>query len=633
MKSITESIRKLTPENQKELALFLKCEQSGEKAVTRAVLSRTGLQAILKDLTPEERNIIRLVYGSEGDGITLGELEKKIQTGIAAIEEMTVRLSHRLLVYVIKNRQLLTNKLDKVYAIEEVAALLSVNDPNEILEKISDIRACLEEKSGDPALLRRAEQDPKTMKLLQHIADEGGMVLFDDISALFPPSALNGILDRSAEGGFLSIYNTLYPDLRTYILLNERLLPLMIPGGVSEGLKPGTTVNNGYRFILNMLYAYDSISTYGLFLTKQMQFRKIDYRRVVASMITLRNFRGEPVDQEMACRLAFFFLARLRLLKLQKDISRINISGIRSDLEHPHTLIAKMLHSLDDSRVSNNLFSYISDIPSYRLAQLIIRTIHALGETDYRYLRNAILAAMIIESGKKNFGEMLSVKSRKIREVDSALDMLCLLGVVRRTEKGFSLSDAGYETAAKILRLKIPEPSVKPEKCVYINPDFSLMVPVQELPSISLYYIMSWTEMKKDDIILNAQMNRASIVRAHKRGLSIKPFLDTLMEFSKNEIPQNLKFQLTEWSRQTLSITVTESILMKSNHPNFLEDILYSGMDPGAIEIISPNYAIVSRERLDDIIRLAEKHNAVISLFEETQGEEQQGPDTIPEEP
>jgi hypothetical protein len=56
-------------------------------------------------------------------------------------------------------------------------------------------------------------------------------------------------------------------------------------------------------------------------------------------------------------------------------------------------------------------------------------------------------------------------------------------------------------------------------------------------------------------------------------------------------------------------------------------------MDARAIEIISPNYAIVSRERLDDIVRLAEKHNAVISLFEETQAEEQRGPETIPEEP
>jgi hypothetical protein len=77
------------------------------------------------------------------------------------------------------------------------------------------------------------------------------------------------------------------------------------------------------------------------------------------------------------------------------------------------------------------------------------------------------------------------------------------------------LSDAGYEVAQKLLRIKTTEQEENISKSLYINPDFSLMVPVRELPSASLYRIMAWTEMVKDDIILNAQISRARALHGH----------------------------------------------------------------------------------------------------------------------
>jgi hypothetical protein len=84
-----------------------------------------------------------------------------------------------------------------------------------------------------------------------------------------------------------------------------------------------------------------------------------------------------------------------------------------------------------------------------------------------------------------------------------------------------------------------------------------------------------------------------------------------------------MKFQLNEWSRQTLKITVAESTILKSSDPGFFDEIIYSKHGAAIIEVINPNYAIIDRKYLDDIIKLAEKHNAVISLFEET-GEEEE---------
>ena len=615
MKSITESIKKLNTEKQKELARFLKSDQSGEKALSRALLSITGLYSILKNLSTEERRIVRIVY-TEGDGITLGELEKKMNTGIPDLEHMTRELSQRLMVYVIKNRQLLTNKLDKIYAIDEVSSLLNIKECSDILEKLKKQRICLEQKKTDPALLEKVNS-AKTEKLLQYIADSGGIAFFEDVSSLFSPSTLNNILEKALEEKLVSLYHNLDPDFRTYIVINEKLLPLMIrESGDEKGKTPGV-IHNGYRFIINMLHAYDSISTYGLFLTKQMQFRKIDYKRIVTSMINLRNTGGELADRENICQLALFFLVRLKALRLQKDISKISLSKLKNDLENPQNLTVRMLQSLDDPKNTHELFMPPFAVPSYRLAQLIIRTLHVLSETGPGYLKTILMTSIIIETGRKNLAEAIVNRDKRIKEVDSALELLCLLGLISISGSIYSLSDAGCEVA-RLLKLKTPEQDGDTGRCVYINPDFSLMVPVRELPSSSLFIIMAWTQMIKDDVILNAQISRSSIITAHKRGLSLTPFMETLARCSKNEIPQNMKFQLNEWSRQTLKITVTESTILKSSDPGFFDEITYSKFPSAIVEIINPNYAIIDRKYLDDIIKLAGKHNAVISLFEET---------------
>ncbi|MCL1910757.1 MAG: helicase-associated domain-containing protein [Leptospirales bacterium] len=609
MKPIAESIKKLTQTQRGALARFLNCAHASEKELTKAVLSASGINSILKSLSQPERELLRAVYAN-GDGQNLGHFAKQLNNiDISEIEKMAASLARNLLVCILMDRQRLTNRLDKIYAIEELAPHIETEAEN-IADKARKLRVCMEEKKSDESLVKKI--DSSSEKIIAALAGNGGIMFLDSITSIMDSNELNLTIERAAENNLISVRYSLVPDFSPYIIINEKLLPLVC-GKKKYG--KGRNIGNGYRFIINMLYAYDSISSYGLFLTKQMVFRKVDYNRIVNSMIPINDRNGEIINSEKICAAALFFLASLKCLSLNKDSVGTNISQIKESLETPHTLISRILSEIDPAK-NTGIFACPDTMSPYKMTGLAIRILHSVGTTQYGYLKTLLLTA-IVDAERKKLPETISNISEKKKEIDACLDLLCILGVINIQDGNYSLSDAGYDTAFHLFKLKVPDETAADEKKIYINPDFSLILPVQEISSICAYRIMIWSEIIKDDIILNAQISRSSIVTAQKRGLSPESFMKTLQEHSKNGIPQNMEFQLNEWSKQTLKITINESVLLKSNRNDFFEEILYAKNLADAIEVINNTYAIVNRRHLDEIIKLAAKRNAVISLFEE----------------
>jgi len=607
MKPIVETIKKLTQEQRDSLAYFLGCTHASEKELMKAIMSAKGMDSILRSLTQPERELLRAVY-TDGDGLNLGHFAKQLNMNISEIEKMTPSLSQKLLVYVIMDRQRLTNRLDKIYAIEELLPHIETEAGN-VADKVRKLRVCMEEKKSDESLVKKI--DPSSEKIIAALAENGGIIFLSSMISILG-NELNMAIEKATENNLISVHFSLIPDFNSYILINEKLLPLVCR---KAEYGKGNNVSNGYRFIINMLYTYDSISSYGLFLTKQMVFRKIDHNRIINLMIPINDKNGEIIDNKKICSMTLFFLASLKCLNLDKDSARTNISQIKESLETPYILISRMLSEIDSAK-NIDIFAPPGIMSSYKMTNLVIKILHSADSTPYNYLITLLLTA-IIDSERKKLPETISNITQKKEEIDASLDLLCILGIINIRDGNYSLSDIGYDTAAQLFKLKIPDSEITDEKKIYINPDFSLILPVQEISSIHTYHIMAWSEIIKDDMILNAQISRSSIVTAQKRGLSPESFMKTLKEHSKNAIPQNMEFQLNEWSRQTLKITINESVILKSNHPDFFDEILYTKNLTEAIEVINSTYAIVNRERLDEIIKLAAKHNAVISLFEE----------------
>ena len=126
-------------------------------------------------------------------------------------------------------------------------------------------------------------------------------------------------------------------------------------------------------------------------------------------------------------------------------------------------------------------------------------------------------------------------------------------------------------------------------KTIYLNPDFTMIIPKNEISSEGLYHILTHTEIIKDDVILNTIINRDSILTSLKRGMSNNKFFLTLDKYIKNEIPSNLNFLISEWINQTIHLKIFNATILKTNL-SFIDKIIHSKLKNSIINRISEQY-------------------------------------------
>ena len=153
------------------------------------------------------------------------------------------------------------------------------------------------------------------------------------------------------------------------------------------------------------------------------------------------------------------------------------------------------------------------------------------------------------------------------------------------------------------------------EPGAYINPDFSIMIPPDDLPASTLYRVLSCTDVTKNDVVIHCKITKESVLAAHKRRMHPEKYLAELEAHLKNGIPQNLVFMVKEWIAQSLELSIQECVIVKANHPSFIDDMMTGPLKTAVIERVSPVHAIVKRSMIDEIVKAGTKHNAIISLF------------------
>ncbi len=141
------------------------------------------------------------------------------------------------------------------------------------------------------------------------------------------------------------------------------------------------------------------------------------------------------------------------------------------------------------------------------------------------------------------------------------------------------------------------------------------MVPADEIPPVDLFHMLSHTETIKNDVMTLVKITKNSIIAAFKRGMTNDAFLDTLQRLSKNNVPQNLSFLISEWTNQTLQIQISDKVLLKANKEIFIEELLHSEFKKAIVEKITPHYAIIKKQYIEDIIKYSNKKEALIQLF------------------
>ena len=544
MKEITETIRKFTPEDIRELAARIGLKKKSKKDLIHALTTVTGLHDLLKTFDAGSLRILMAVYEAP-DGITFVEIQKKLKMEIPAIEKSAEMLSRNLLVYTIKNRQMLHSKMDKAYGISEIAEMLHIVEPRAVTDRLHKNYLHLE-----TAMMNREHLQPvkdrETREFLTFMAESGCIVSLDVARDRLPTKSAEKILSGVIARNLVHVFQCYRPEFNTFLVLNEKACPsVALLDDVGEGTAK-VSVRNRYFLLNNLLHGFDVISTFGLFLTKQMEFRKIDIRRLADAMLPISDIGGTDLPAEECAQFVMFLLNRLGCLKMNKDIAGISLAEIRKEIAQPLMLLRRILKALDQGREDGH-FAPPIEMPPSECVKSIVRLLHKLKSVTHRYLDIALLTRSLSEADEASLGVRLMDLAAERERFGITLNLLCITGIIDVESSRIALSDIGVDFANHMLK-SYPSGDREPgRKTVYINPDFTLVIPARELPSEALYHLLTHTDIMKHDVIINAVISKASIVRAQKRGMNLDRFLDALSSHSRNEVPQNLAFLLKEW--------------------------------------------------------------------------------------
>jgi len=581
-------------------------------------LSFISLSSLLAELSREELTLLS-VASRESGGVTFGEIEKSLRYDTGLIEELSKNLSRRMLTYVLKNRQRLHNKLDKIYLRPEVRDILNPLDAHALSGYLGDALGRLKHGGGSvkplPGAVRRHSE---SRNLIRVIFERGGIVSLEEARKLLTPSSLERVLKELQAEGVLAVRHDLDVPARTYVLLSAELYPALVREAEDSAPPGATFVHNRYHFLLNLLVLFDVISSSGLFLTKQREFRKIDRKRIVESTLTLFDHAGEPFDADMVFQLCLSVFDRLKCLGMKRDAVILSLKALRKDLESPVRLLMRIMKSLQAEETSG-LFSPPFPLPSYETLTALIDLVAGYREIPVQVLYTSFMLQSLRKIGDEEARSLEAFRDSLAAEFAGGIKLLFLLGLAEVRGGKLRLSDVGTEALSRLGKGK-KSPADKKEqdtKLVYINPDFTLIIPKNEIPSEATYHLLAHTHVIKDDVILHARIERASIVKANKRGMTQAEFLAVLQRYARNEIPQNMSFLLAEWAQQTVQLSISEVMVLHSSHPSLIDELAFAELPDGVLQKISPNHAIVDRRHLDTLLRILHKKDAVLSLFED----------------
>jgi hypothetical protein len=617
MKKINDVIKKLSPEETQDIikTLKIKNDDSTSTLLSR-LLSYYGLYLNLSNLSADELSVLKTASSDE-KGLTFGEIEKILGIPTHRIEEIANNLSKKLLVYVLKNRQLLHNKLDKIYIFPEILELLEYQDNNRILHYLEKLLQGIEEDiGGENDLLQNIKNDKTSLKLINALYEGGGIITFYEALKTISVKSLDKILTKLKNLNIIEIHFDFSFPFTIFILLNERIfLTIKKQRGLQSAEK--NYIHNHYNLILNLINTYDTVSSHGLFLTKQKKFRKIDKKRTLDSMNKIHDADGTEIDTEITLQLALNIFFTMKNLTIKHDAVIINLSNIEKDLDNPFKILKKILKNLY-SDFNNPLFHSPFSLPSLNSQTEIIFLISKYIRESIASMSLIFVLSTLLKYNMKELKNITQIRKKILSDFYNCIRFLCIAGIIDINNGILELSDIGYEVGSKLFKVKLLQKEPRDlDKNIYINPDFTLIIPQREIPSEALYHILTHTDIIKEDIILHSRINKQSIIRAHKRGMSHDNFLSTLKRYSKNDIPQNLHFLITDWSENIVQIKILNPTILYTNYPSLIDEIAYGDIKHAILERLSENYAIIDRNFLSEIIKMTNKKDAIIRIFED----------------
>ncbi len=595
MEKLKKSVEKLDPEAKKELiALSGSPQNASASTLLDWMLTISGFTGVLRSLSREELTVMGLI--AESNGLQFSDLEKRASfPGDTPLDQILARLENLLLLYINKNRKHLNNRFDKIY----------IHSPlMEMVERFCHSPADTIRKVRDQIIDAPHAQMRDKANFLQTIYDHGAVLALADAEEKFG-QAIDELIDSFSKKGLCRLVFKLVYPFSAFIILEA---PTIVSFYEKEKKKNiALSVNNRYLLLNNINYCHDIISSFGFFLTQQNSFRKNDFKRLSDTMAPLRNFEGRELSNDDTTMFSLFCMDILKMLVVEKQIIFSDITPIADDFETPEKLTQRILTEFKSAERSE-LFAPPMQVPDPDFAMNFLSALNAEDSLNCEILRHDF----VLEQYEQWFSRNDSQCSLPdyMTSTGDMLTWLVLLGLVQRNGTRLSLTQQGKGIFSSETLLTQTQ-----SKELYINPDFTLLIQANEISDRLHYFLLNYCEIVQMDVMMQVKVTRESVSRAYKRGMNVDRLVTELENHSKNPVPQNLIFLIHEWVRQTVTVSLFFGAIIEVNTPTFLDNLeFHKSGKKILVSRISDTIAVVNVENVDEITRLAKKHNALVTI-------------------
>ncbi|MCX8124879.1 MAG: helicase-associated domain-containing protein [Spirochaetes bacterium] len=598
MRTLLQHIESLEKKDRIFLASLLGF-QDPKKATVKEIASRmsshVGIELIFSQCNSDEISILQIL--AEND-VHFRDIEHNLRIPIYQIEKIAQLLKNKSVVYILKNRQLLSNKLDKICLYSELRQLLNPINATTLREYSNEIIKHIATKKSHQ--INHVHLSANALQFLHQCIQRGCIVSVKYAIKILGISKAQSILNELLIHRCIGIYHVLSSSFTGVIIVNPDFIQIKYD-------KRSITVHNHYMALIAMLKAHDCISAKGLFFTQEGNLRKSDIDTITKTVHTLSiQTTGKPLPTVQITQLALYLLSITNSLSISSTNVNCSLKHLSKLLFTPHQIVQMIVHAAgkDIHPLFPNPFPVHNDV---------IKTILRIIKKNSNYTLDDYIYILFLDSLPDNYPERISqiddyYENTRINIIN-AINFLCAIGVIEVINNTITLSDIGkniFQQDQKSHQVHAPS--------VYINPDFSLVIPYHEMPSEVSYILMAFTEISSTDVTVHAKISKIAILNAIKRGMNPDIFISVLQQYAKNQLPQNIQFQLNEWIERTPSVTIKRGIILYSDKKDFIDELSHSLPKGVIIERIGENHILIDETALDTVIKIVQKKEVVISI-------------------
>jgi predicted transcriptional regulator len=629
-----------------------KDKKSGIEYLINCFVDEFYLKGILEKFSALQVTIITNILKNK-NVMTLGEIARKVNIPPINVEMELNVLRKYFLVYQRKNRERLTNNLDKYHFYDEIAILIKtdVNTKGEkfkiSLEKeLSKVEASYYHKEwleaqgvkkADSNFLKNAlskEGIQKTIDsldefqrdVLHKIYVHGGVIEIDVIRNYI-------ITNRGKFEVSIPHLSNLHLIRDTYFIEDKFIRVAVIPKEILEfiqtnpilpPIKRGTRqrtekkATNHLDFYLNVKKLISYISRKGLNLAKSGKIKQADHKRTETDLLS------PDIDIFPEKSQVYQIELILPILKLMNyvDIKGENVI-LTGDIDEFQSrdifeIMKTVIHEVNEARTRRlnppEVFM-ATEVPFYDkpILDKCVKLIMNYGVINVHVIfSNIIREHLIFAPGFriKTFEEDLNDLKK---EIQSAIFYLHLFGLVEveYPNRHLSLSELGrYYFNQESLESKTEKGGIT------INPDMSIIAFPDRVSILGIALLKAFAELKDYDRVYTFNLTKDSFQSGILLGFNPQEFIQFLKECNKGELAQNLLFLLEDWGTNLPIVTITEdSVLVRTKEPAAME--LLMGQIKGkkfVLEEISPTGIIIDKSKVMEVIAIAERLNLIIRL-------------------